>query len=172
MFHILAISGSLRAGSSNTSVINALEALAPADVLVEAYRGVGSLPHYNPDLDRDPPPPAVVHWRAAIRAADAVVICSPEYAHGVPGALKNALDWIVSSGELMEKRVALINASPHSTHARASLGETLRVMMADLVEEASISLWLPRNSMTAAEIAADGGMAETLSKVIGTVLKR
>ncbi|HEU4883890.1 MAG TPA: NADPH-dependent FMN reductase [Longimicrobium sp.] len=134
---ILAISGSLRASSSNTLLLMAVAELAPEGVEVVMYGGLGDLPHFNPDLDKaldDPDLPAQVRdLRTQVGDADALLISSPEYAHGVPGSLKNALDWLVGGSEMPGKPVALLNASPRSTHAQASLGETLRTMSADVV---------------------------------------
>jgi NAD(P)H-dependent FMN reductase len=126
---ILAVSGSLRSSSSNTQVLVAAQMLAPQGCEVVLFDGLNALPHFNPDLEAEPPAP-VRAWTDALKAADAVLICTPEYAHGVPGTLKNALDWVVGSGELMDKRVGVINASPLSTFAHASLLETLSVMSA------------------------------------------
>ncbi len=130
ILQLLAISGSLRATSSNTILLRAAATLAPSNVKIILYDSIADLPHFNPDLDSENAPPAVIDFRSRLQASDGVLICSPEYAHGVPGALKNALDWIVGSGEFMNKPVALINASLVSTHAQASLTETLTVMMA------------------------------------------
>ena len=129
-----AISGSLRLMSSNTTILQAIARLVPSGVTVRVAPSVGALPHFNPDLDAEgaEPPPAVAAFRTGIRAADGVLICSPEYAHGVPGSLKNALDWVVGTGEFMHMPVALINASATSTHAQNSLVETLTVMMAEV----------------------------------------
>jgi NAD(P)H-dependent FMN reductase len=129
---ILGISGSLRAASSNGNLIQALGALVPDGVEVSVYQGLGDLPAFNPDIE-DAILPAVAALRACLAAADGVVISSPEYAHGVPGALKNALDWVVGSGELVDKPVALINTSPRSTYAYGSLRETLTVMSARVI---------------------------------------
>jgi Predicted flavoprotein len=98
---ILAISGSLRAKSSSTSLVEAARLLAPPGVTVTVYDGLGSLPHFNPDLDAEGsvPPAEVGQLRTQIGEADALIISTPEYAHGVPGSLKNALDWLVSSFE-------------------------------------------------------------------------
>lgn len=137
--HILAISGSLRAASSNTALLELAARLAPAGMTVELYAGLGTLPHFNPDRE-DEPIPAVLDWRERVRSADGLLFCSPEYAHGVPGSLKNALDWLVGGIEIVGKPVALLNASPYSTHAQASLAETLRTMSAHIVPEASITL--------------------------------
>jgi len=148
---ILAISGSLRARSSNTAVLRAAAAVAPADVVVTLYDGLASLPHFNPDDDVGEPPATVLQLRARIGAADGLLFCSPEYAHGVPGSLKNALDWLVSSIEFPHKPVALINASPMATHAQASLIETLSLMTARIVTEATVTI-----PVTRADVDADG----------------
>ena len=141
---VLAISGSLRAGSTNTTVLLAAAALAPEGVDVRLYEGIGTLPYFNPDLDVEPAHPAVADFRARLASADAVLVCSPEYAHGVPGSLKNALDWVVGSGEFIDKPTALINATPRATLAHASLYETLRVMTATMVDSATIGLAVRR----------------------------
>ena len=93
---------------------------------------------------------------------------TPEYAHGVPGVLKNALDWIVGSGELAGKPVTLFNASSRGTYAQASLTETLTVMAARVVPEASITLNLLGGSLPASQIAADPNMAEMLRSGLET----
>jgi NAD(P)H-dependent FMN reductase len=155
---LLAISGSLRASSANTAVLRAAIALAPEDVVVTLYGGLGGLPHFNPDLDGEAAPPPIADFRLRLAEADGILICCPEYAHGVPGVMKNALDWIVGSGEFMNKPVALINARP-APWAQASLTETLTVMMAKLVPEASITLPLPTNRMDEAAIAVNSEIA-------------
>ncbi|HEY2156531.1 MAG TPA: NAD(P)H-dependent oxidoreductase [Isosphaeraceae bacterium] len=158
---LLAISGSLRASSSNTALLRAAALLAPEGVEVVHFDGLGDLPHFNPDLE-DAPIPAVLDFRARLREADGVLISSPEYAHGVPGVLKNALDWVVGSGELVFKPVALLNASPRSTHAQASLTETLTVMTAALVPEASVTVPLAGRKLDAEGIAADPDLGALL----------
>ena len=94
---VLAISGSLRSASANTAVLRAAVALAPDDVAIALYDGLAELPHFNPDLDGDVAPPSVADFRRQLAAADGILISSPEYAHGMPGVLKNALDWLVRS---------------------------------------------------------------------------
>lgn len=138
---IVAVSGSLRSESSNAALLRAVARVAPPGVEVVTYDGVGRLPHFNPDLDVEGTEPraAVAELRALLTGSDAVVISSPEYAHGVPGALKNMLDWLVSTGELAGKPVALLNASPAGgTYAQAALVETLKTMDWRIVEEASL----------------------------------
>lgn len=138
---IVAISGSLRTGSSNLALLRAAAAVAPEGTEIIFYEGMGTLPHFNPDLDGEGavPPPTVKTWRTLLGEADGVVISSPEYAHGLPGSLKNALDWIVSSGELTDKPVVLLNASASGgQRAQASLMQTLRVMGTNVLEKASL----------------------------------
>jgi NAD(P)H-dependent FMN reductase len=130
---ILAISGSLRTGSSNATLLRAGAAIAPSGVEIVAYDIIGELPHFNPDLDEGRPPEIVAKFRAEVAAADAVMISSPEYAHGVPGTLKNAIDWLVGGIEINGKPVALVNASARATYAQAALQETLTVMGARVV---------------------------------------
>jgi chromate reductase, NAD(P)H dehydrogenase (quinone) len=163
--HLLTVSGSLRAVSSNGAVLDAVAGLAPPHVHVTRYDGLADLPAFNPDLDADgaTPPPAVARWRAAIAAADAVVFCSPEYAHGVPGALKNALDWLVSGPDVPGLPVAIVNATTRAHHAHASLIETLRTMSAEVVEAASVRLPLAPDQRTAAAILADPAIAAMLT---------
>jgi chromate reductase len=163
---ILAISGSLRAASSNTAVLKAAQQLAPADLEVVLYDGLGRLPHFNPDLDRGEPPLPVQALRRHVGRCDGLLICCPEYAHGVPGVLKNALDWLVASVEFPGKPVALINASPQARHAPAQLRETLEVMSARLVEAASIALPLPSANFEASAIVAHPGLATALQRAL------
>jgi chromate reductase, NAD(P)H dehydrogenase (quinone) len=153
-FRVLAISGSLRARSSNTSLLRLAIDLAPEGVEIVMYDGLASLPHFNPDDDVDVPPAPVLDLRKQVGDADGLLFCSPEYAHGVPGSLKNALDWLVASVELPHKPVALLNASPWATHAQASLVETLTVMSTHIVHEACATIPVARG-----DVAADGSIA-------------
>ncbi len=109
--HILAISGSLRVISTNAALVRVIAALAPENMEMTIYDGLGDIPHFNPDIDGDNPPPSVHNLRQLLQAVDGVLICTPEYAFGVPGVLKNALDWTVSTGEFSGKPVATISAS-------------------------------------------------------------
>ena len=113
---ILAISGSLRATSLNTVVLRAAGRLAPAGVAIELFEGIGGLPFFNSDLEGERLPRAVAEFRAAIGAADGLLISSPEYARGVSGVTKNALDWLHSLGDrepsfLHDKVIGLISAA-------------------------------------------------------------
>jgi chromate reductase len=132
---VLAIPGSLRATSSNAALLRAAARLAPAGTEIALYDGLGGLPHFSPDLDVEPIPAPVAALRAQIGAVDAIAICSPEYAHGMPGSLKNALDWLVSAFEPIDMPVLLISASPGgAAHAHAQLLEVLRTMSMKVVD--------------------------------------
>lgn len=159
---IAAISGSLRAGSSNTAVLRAAARLAPAGVDVILFEGIADLPFFNPDLDGDDVPAPVRAMRTLIGRVDGLLISSPEYARGVAGVLKNALDWLVGSHEFPSKPVALINTSPRATHALAALTLTLETMSARLVTEACVTLPLLGGAWDENGIAADPALAEPL----------
>jgi len=159
---ILAISGSLRANSSNTAVLRATTRLAPSGCHVALYDGLTALPYFNPDLDTDSPPAPIRAFRNAVGASDALLISSPEYARGVAGAMKNALDWLVGSAEFPGKPVALINASPRSVHADAQMRTSLVTMSARLIEDASITLPLLGRNLDADAIVADDGLSAAL----------
>lgn len=165
---LFAISGSLRARSFNTALLRAASGLLPEGVEAVLYGGLSELPHFNPDLDVDPAPVTVADLRARIAEADGVLICSPEYAHGVPGSLKNALDWIVSSGEFTDKPVLLINASPSfmgASLAQANLTEILRVMGAKLPDSAVFSV-----PSVSRKMASDGALDEETARAYRAAL--
>lgn len=164
---LLAISGSLREQSSNTAILQAARRLAPEGVDVVHYPGMGDLPHFNPDLDADgATPAAVLALREEIGRCDGILISSPEYAHGVPGSLKNLLDWLVGALEFPDKPVAMINISPRATHAQASLHETLKTMSARLVEEAFLTVPLLGRRLDADGIAADRELGAAVSDAL------
>jgi chromate reductase, NAD(P)H dehydrogenase (quinone) len=168
---ILAISGSLRAQSTNSAVIRAAAKLAPPGMEVVVYRDLAALPHFNADLEGDAPPEPVAALRRHIGRAQGLLICSPEYARGVPGALKNALDWLVGSVEFPDIPVALINASPRSTSADAQLRLTLATMSARLVEAASITLPLLGQGFDADAIVADATIAGQLRAALAALAR-
>jgi len=136
---ILALSGSQRTHSWSTALIVAAQALAPEGICVEIHDGHKTWPLFSPDLESEPPA-AVQALRDSITAADAVLIASPEYAHGVSGTIKNTLDWLVSHPGFADKPVAVFNPSYRAHHADAALKETLRTMAADLIPDACVRI--------------------------------
>lgn len=142
MLNILAISGSLRAASTNSALVAALTQNAPPDCHVSVYDGLGRLPIFNPDDEGERTPPQAAALIDALTAADGVIVSCPEYAHGVPGGLKNALDWLVSRDAAVGKPAMLVHASPRSLFARAALVEVMRTMSFALYEEAALEIAL------------------------------
>ncbi len=139
MVKVLGICGSLRAASLNAALLRTAARIAPPGMQLRVLGSLGSLPLFNPDLEVQVPA-AVAALRGAVDAADALLIATPEYARGVSGTIKNALDWLVSHEGFVGKPVALLNASPRAHHAQAALRETLRTMSALLIEEASVAI--------------------------------
>jgi chromate reductase, NAD(P)H dehydrogenase (quinone) len=172
--HILTLCGSLRTKSSNAALLAAAGHLAPAGVTVTRYLALAALPAFSPDLDTvegEPAPPAAVsHLRSALQGADAVLVSSPEYAHGLPGALKNALDWVVGSGELVGKPVGVLSASAASQYAHPQLVEVLATMTAVVVPGATRVINIPRRGADAAALVADPACAVALREVVGALV--
>jgi len=169
---VLAITGSLRAGASNTALLEAARRLAPPTMKVKVYRGIDSLPHFNPDLDLPDDsklPSIVAELRQLVGRADALLLSTPEYAHGLPGAFKNVLDWLVGSREFPGKRVAIISPSSRSTHAQAQLREILTTMSARIIERSSVVIQLPSRDTTAEAIVADQQLAASLRSALDAI---
>lgn len=163
MLKLIAVSGSLRAGSANTALLLAAAALAPPQVSITLFDGVGALPHFNPDIEADPPQ-SVQAWRALVGECDGVLIACPEYAHGIPGAFKNALDWIVGNAELTGKRFLLINTSHRAVHALAALAEVLATM--GWIKLAEPVIPVANRGLDARAIAADADLAGQIGQAI------
>lgn len=138
--NLLALSGSLRKASYNTAALKALQQLAPEDV--EIIMGqIKDLPLFNPDRENETIP-ALQELKAALAEADGLIIASPEYAHGISGPLKNALDWLVGAAEFPYKPIMLINTSPRAQHGPLALREVLKTMSGCIVEEAGVTIAL------------------------------
>lgn len=131
---IFAISGSTRKNSSNESILKFIQdKLAPA-IDLEIFDGIDKLPHFNPDLDNENVPQAVKNFRESIQQADGVVICTPEYIFGLPGSLKNAIDWNVSTTVFSNKPVAIIVASASGKMAFESLDLIMTTIESKITE--------------------------------------
>lgn len=136
MIELLAISGSLRAASTNSALLAALAANAPSDCRVTIYDGLGRLPIFNPDDEGARTPAEAARLIAAVTSANGIIVSCPEYAHGVPGGMKNALDWLVSRDAAVGKPAMLVHASARSLYARAALAEIMRTMSFAMYEDA------------------------------------
>ena len=164
--NILAISGSLRAASTNLKIIENVAALSADSLKISVYRGLSALPQFNPDLDTDEPPEAVKDLRRRIKEADGVLICTPEYVFGVPGALKNAIDWTVSSGEFSGKPTALITASLGGEKAHESLLLTLKTVEAKIGENCALLIQYARTKVNAEGEIRNAATVEALKLLI------
>lgn len=168
---ILAIAGSLRQASSNSALVNVAAALPVTSAELVVYGGLAALPPFNPDHNGDCAPETVCRFRQHLRACDAVLIASPEYAHSVPGVLKNALDWVIESGEFVGKPVAVISASARARYAWAALVEILTAMSARVIGEASLTLWLQDRSLDAAGMAGDLALRKALTGALDALVR-
>nr|WSX50774.1 NAD(P)H-dependent oxidoreductase [Streptomyces sp. NBC_00974] len=165
---ILLLSGSLRAGSSNESVLRTARAAAPARVRTVRYDGLAELPHFNPDDDGDPLPAPVAALRAAIGEAAGILICAPEYAGTLPGSFKNLLDWTVGGTEICDKPVAWVNAAAPGRGQGAE--DTLRTVLgytgAAIVEPACVRIPVDRGMVGADGTITDAAVRERLAEAL------
>jgi chromate reductase, NAD(P)H dehydrogenase (quinone) len=169
---ILLISGSLRSGSTNTAALETARLVAPPGLSMTFYEGMATLPHFNPDDDLDTPPAAVLDYRARLQAADAVLLSTPEYAGALPGSFKNALEWTVGSGDLMNKPVGWINASGSPTKAADaydSLRKVLGYVGAVIVEDACADVPVPRSAVGPDGAVTDPAIRDRIAAVVAAL---
>ena len=165
--NILAISGSLRANSSNTAVIQTAATLVAGRAGFIIYEGLGSLPHFN---DSKEPAAEVVAFRKMLQEADGVFICTPEYAFGVPGALKNALDWTVTTGDLVNKPVAIITAATGGDKAHASLLLTLSALSARVLPDCTLLISFVRSKIDSEGNVKDMDTRRAINTIMDTFI--
>jgi chromate reductase, NAD(P)H dehydrogenase (quinone) len=159
--HILALSGSLRKSSYNKAALQALKNLAPDHVEI-SIGSIAELPLFNPDREGENIP-ALADLVAAIKTADGLVIASPEYAHGISGPMKNALDWLVSRVEFPDKPIMLINTSPRASHAQQALREVVVTMSGRIIEESCLSIPLLGSNLGLEGIINNREIADALT---------
>jgi chromate reductase len=169
---IFAISGSLRNGSSNHNILKFLGTMIPDDITYAIYNDLAQIPPFDPGLENDTPPETVTALHNTIIQANAVIICTPEYAFGVPGQLKNALDWLVSSSTLVDKPVALITASSVGSNAHAALLLTLGALSANVIEGATLLIPFIRAKMDTEGNVTDEAAKQGLEIVLHELLKQ
>ena len=164
---ILGISGSLRSDSSTHTVLRNASTCFPASVVFTFYDSLGALPHFN---DSPYTPPEVADLRKQLQEADGVLLCTPEYAFGVPGSLKNALDWTVSTGEFVNKPLALITAATGGQHAHAALLLIFKALSAALEPEATLLVPFIRAKMNAQRELTDPATLANIRKVASALI--
>lgn len=153
----MCLCGSLRGVSANRAALEAAREIAPASLRLELYPGMGTLPLFSPDVEAGPLPQPVLDLREAVGRADALLVACPEYAHGIPGAFKNLLDWLVGALEFPGKPMLLLNTSARdSHHAQDALMEVLKTMSARLLSDGPLPVRLPgAGCATEAMLASD-----------------
>lgn len=164
---ILGIPGSLRADSSSNVVLKAIEEIASENFSFEIFSEVGSLPHFN---DPKEVPKAIVDFRNRIAQADAILICTPEYAFGIPGSLKNALDWTVGSSDLVDKPVALVTASSQGEKGHAALLLVLTAISAKVPEGGHVVIPFIRSKVKDGKVTDEKTLTE-IRNVINSLRK-
>ena len=162
---ILGVSGSLRENASNTIIIEAIRDMIGDRAEYIIYKDLAQLPHFD-GSERDIV--SVAHWRKSIAEADGVIICSPEYAFGMPGSLKNALDWTVGSGEMTDKPVAYITASLSGERAHESLGHVLSALSTKKINTGDLLIPFIRAKIKDGIIQED--VRESVNKIVNALL--
>ncbi|MGZ2380759.1 NAD(P)H-dependent oxidoreductase [Rhizobium leguminosarum] len=160
---ILAISGSARFNSTNTAMLRAIRAIAPSDIEVSIFDGIGRLPVFSPDLEGESLPEVVRDFIDVIAQSDGVIIASPEYVRSIPGGLKNAIDWLVSGDDIVHKPIALL----HASHRGDDMLAGLRTVLATITDRfaGDIFLRLPLMKLDPAQVLRSIEMADNRSKV-------
>lgn len=175
---LLLVSGSLREGSTNAAVLQTARAVAPAELATVLYGGMSGLPHFNPDDDREGEAVhgAVAELRAQVAAADALLVCTPEYAGALPGALKNLLEWTVGDAGTYGKPVAWINASGEAAptggaDAHDSLRKVLGYVHADVVDAACVRVPVTRDAVGPDGTIADPQIREQIAAALTALVE-
>jgi NAD(P)H-dependent FMN reductase len=148
---LLAISGSLRVDSTNSALLRSLNRFAPKDARVDVYTELGTLPIFNPDLEGKNTPMVVERLAQQVSSADGLIISSPEYGHGIPGGLKNLLDWLTSRFEIVDKPILLLHASHRGDVALQALCEVLKTLSRNMMPDVSIRVPLVSYSLEEVE---------------------
>lgn len=170
---MLAISGSTRSASANTALCRTAATCAPDGAEVTVYEGMADLPHFNPDDDHEPLPPAVAGLRGAIEGCDAVLFCVPEYAGALPGSMKNLLDWTVGATVMTGKAVAWVNVSSDARRGAGALAELTTVLgyvQVVVVEGACTHIPLTREMLDAQGVVTDPATRTAITETLSALL--
>jgi NAD(P)H-dependent FMN reductase len=145
---VIAICGSTRQNSINHSLIKAIVDLSAENLDITIFDGIANLPQFNPDNDGENVSDEVAHFRQLLDNAEGIIICTPEYAHGVPGTLKNAIDWTISSSQFPHKPTMLITASTDGTFGHKALLETLKAIEAKNIDNLQLVISFVKTKMS------------------------
>jgi len=162
---IVILSGSLRPQSSSHKILQIATTFLPGNIEIDDTADISALPHFD---GSETPPPTVAPFLQQLQQADGVLICIPEYAFGVPGAFKNALDWTVGGGEFSQKPVAYITAASVGEKAHESLGFILTAMGS--VITGSLRIPFIRAKLTPEGTLKDPTLNESVHTVVNTLI--
>ena len=168
---IVGISGSTKAHSSNEAILKTIAGLYEDVLEMEIYKGVDHLPIFNPDLDNENVPAEVKEFRHLIDEADGVIICTPEYVFSLPGALKNAIEWTVSTTVFSQKPAALIVASASGEKAFESLKLVMRTIEAIVPDSSTQLIRGVKGKVNKAGVVTHEGTVQELHRVVGSFIK-
>lgn len=158
---ILAVSGSLRKKSTNSRLLSEMSKHVDAEISYTIFDQIEELPQFNPDKENNLAS-ETSDWIRKVKKADVLVIATPEYAHGIPGSLKNALDWLVSTDAFIEKHFSIYSVCPRPLHCPQSLLEVLKTMSGIHLSEADITIDIARNFDTADIVLTKNASIETM----------
>jgi NAD(P)H-dependent FMN reductase len=164
---ILAVSGSLRSNSSNTLILKEIQKWVPQHITFTIYQDMATLPAFDDSMEAPEP---VIAWRHLLADADGVFICSPEYAFGIPGALKNAMDWTVGSGELVNKPLALVTAATGGDKAHAAWLQIFTALSANIPDGGSLLIPFVRSKLNEKGEVSDVATREALQSILGVLI--
>ncbi len=169
---IVALSGSIRDNSSTQKSLKSLGSYMPNEFDYIIYDGLQKLPYFNPELDEETPPEEVQSFRLLLDKADGVVICTPEYIKGVPGVLKNALEWLVSSANLYTKPVAIITSSGGGENAHQALQLNLNMLNADVSEGRTLLISGANSKLSESGEFANHEVVKSLKDLISNLIEQ
>jgi NAD(P)H-dependent FMN reductase len=164
---ILAVSGSLRSNSSNTLILKEIQKWVPQHITFTIYQDMATLPAFDDSMEAPEP---VITWRRLLAEADGVFICSPEYAFGIPGALKNAMDWTVGSGELVNKPLALVTAATGGDKAHAAWLQIFTALSANIPDGGSLLIPFVRSKLNEKGELSDVATREALQSILRVLI--
>jgi NAD(P)H-dependent FMN reductase len=159
---VVAICGSTRQNSSNHNLIKVIAELSAAHLDITVFNDIALLPQFNPDVDGETVATEVAEFRQLLDSADGILICTPEYAHGVPGSLKNAIDWTVSSSQFPQKPTLLITASTDGSFGHRALLETLKAIDAKNIDNLQMVIPFVKTKISMDQITDDKTLAEIM----------
>ncbi|MBW4360608.1 NADPH-dependent FMN reductase [Flavobacterium taihuense] len=163
---IFAISGSTRSNSSNLKILKQIAELSKDLFELKIFESLAEIPHFNPDLDTENPPQQVTNFRNEIQKADGIIICTPEYVFSIPGSLKNALEWCVSTTIFSKKKVGLITASASGEKGHEELQLIMKTIEANFNEDTSLLIQGVRGKVSSEGAIEDRLTLEQIRKFI------